>query len=639
MADGLLNVVIIAKRNTSLRFLHTLESIKSQVYTPVHIIVVDANEQNSMYSLGLQEDLSSYPEVEYLNLGQTLSTGEMRNYLLDYLEGEYIAFLNDNDTWDMIMALTQIEHMKSEPLAAGACANGVLTDERKSGNPVEPLTEDTVHNPAKWVLYNPVKMSAQIIYRTKAVKEAGGFDTQFSWLCDADMVLRLSRNNKILLSPIFLCECLLTSAQSNYELELYYDFRNLRIKHMDYFLVDKRLTQEFYAMMRRLARKNYMWLDLFLYAVMYFIKGPFRTMGFLLRKLGNMVYYTIRWIVRGLSLMKERLRIRMHTARISGGGKVRLKAAKQRKLSKKRGELELSFVSAKQYNEKNSLAYVFNHRLKKVVIPEHVTVIKKGMFYGCDQLVLVEIPDTVQEIEAHAFQNCMNLRHVIFQDKGRLNRIGEYAFAGCGLLKEMNLPSSVTQVGAYAFAGCYSLIRLMFGNRNLFPTSIQKIPRFTFAGCRSLESVEFEPNSMLETIEEGAFLGCHNLQRIIVTGRLKRLGEYAFAYCNCLESIALLQVDSVRVIGKSAFMYCEALPYFQMPNELERIRSRTFYGCSKLKFIKIPKKVLSINQYAFRKCALLSEALMLSGDIMISPTAFDSHTELKIQESINTDKN
>lgn len=125
MSNALLNVVIIAKMNTSLRFLRTLESVMAQVYTPIRVVVVDANEQDSMHSLGLQEDVSIYPEVDYLKINQAFSMAEIRNYLLSKLDGEYIAFLNDNDSWDQAMALSQIKSLRrmtqrSHPVLMGA---------------------------------------------------------------------------------------------------------------------------------------------------------------------------------------------------------------------------------------------------------------------------------------------------------------------------------------------------------------------------------------------------------------------------------------------------------------------------------------------------------------------------------------
>lgn len=636
MSDGLLNVVIIAKKNTSLRFLHTIKSIKGQLYSPIGITVVDLNEQNSMYSLGLQEDISLNSGIDYINLEPSLSIAEIKNYLIDHLEGEYISFLNGNDTWDINMALSQINNLKNDSSLAAVCTNGILIDERKSGNPVAPLRDDTIYNPSEWILYNPAMMSSQVIYRTNIVKAVGGFDKQFTILSDADMILDLSKKNKVIVSSASLCECRLTSAHNDYELKLYNEYKNLKIKHMDYLIVNKKLSQEFYAMMIKLAKTNYIWLDLLIYVAMYFIKGPFQTIGFLLRMLSYIIYYMFRWTLRMLSLIKSSILIKINISRIFWGRMIKPYNIGKRTGLKKEG-LSLVFMSAKEYKEKNSLTYAFNHRIKKLVIPDHVTTIKKGMFYNCSQLVSVEIPNTVQEIGAHGFQNCSSLRNIIFHDRGRLNKIGDYAFAGCESLKEINLPSSVTQIGRYAFAGCNSLTKVMFNNGDLFPSSIEKISKYTFAGCRSLMSVGFEANSILEVIEDGAFLGCLNLQKIILTGRVKSLGAYALAYCKSIESIALLQVDSLETIGKGAFMYCEALPYFQLSNSLERIHSYTFYGCSKLKFIKIPKQVLSINSQAFKKCSLLSDVLMLSGDIMISGTAFDNHTRIEIQDITDTD--
>ncbi len=635
MVDGLLNVAIIAKENTSLRFLRTLESIRNQDYSSIRLLVVDANEQNNIYSLGLQEDLSLYQEVEYLNFDESFSIGKIRNLLLDYLDGEYITFLNDNDIWDVNTALFHINNLKSNPSAGASCANGILIDERKPGNPVEPLKEEMIWDTKMWVLDNPVRMSAQVVYKRETLMIAGGFDEQFISLIDADMVLRLSKNNKVIVSPVSLCECRLTSRDHDYEYKLYSDFRKFKLKHINYFITNRRLTQKYYGHMIKLSIVNCMWLTMLMYALIYFIKGPIRTIKQIIEKVFSLLYYGFRYVRRELSINKERLRISKNILLLIRGKGYKKKAIKSLASFNKEDWLKLSFSSAKHYNEQKTLKYIFNKKLKSLIIPNHVTVIKKGMFYACKNLVSIEIPNTVVEIQNHAFQNCINLRNVKFQPGSRLNRIGDYAFAGCTMLEELNLPSSVTQFGAYGFSECFSLNRLTFTNSSLFPTSIETLPRYVFAACKSLSSVEFEANSILSKIEKGAFLGCSNLLKILFTGRVKYFGAYALASCKAIETIAFLQIDSLEVIGKSAFKYCESLPYFQIPSGLDRIRARTFYACSKLKFIKIPKKVLSINHQAFKKCSSLTEVVILNGDIIISATAFDNHTKIEIQENVN----
>ena len=67
-----------------------------------------------------------------------------------------------------------------------------------------------------------------------------------------------------------------------------------------------------------------------------------------------------------------------------------------------------------------------------VTIPNSVTYIGDGAFYGCTGLTSITIPDSVIGI-------------------------GNVAFHGCSGLTRVTIPNSVTHVGAYAFEGCTRL--------------------------------------------------------------------------------------------------------------------------------------------------------------------------------------
>jgi len=634
MSEPLLNVVIIAKKNTSLRFKNTLESIINQEYKPVNVIVVDTNEQDSDYSLGLQEDLSAYKNIEYLKVDSSVSTAKIRNIMLKRLEGDYIAFLTGNDTWDIRTAQAVIKEFEENPDINAVCINGKLTDERQADISEEPLIESLVYDRTKWVFYNPAKISSQVIYRTAGILEAGGFDEGFDLLCDADMLLRLSKNNTVLIKADFMCECRIGDSYADYDLKLFYELKIIRIKYIDLYVHDRILTQKFYEKMTELAGKNYLWLDFALFNALCFVNAPYKTFCKTLSKIGRFLRFVVLWIRREISIVKERISIRyriinhktlnkkIHTSDISGmiGDKN-----------------DISFISARDYNERSSFDYAFNKKIRKVIIPEHVKTIKKGMFYGCENLVSVEIPASVTRIEDHAFHNCINLRYVKFGDNSRLSKIGNYAFAGCSSLEEINI-APVTEIGSFAFARCCSLKTLSFAKSRYFSSGIEKLSRYVFAGCTNLSSVEFENNSLLEVIEDKAFFGCSSLKKILITGRVKKIGNYAFAYCSELESVAILNIDTIETIGKGAFMHCKKLPYFQFPSGIKRIRHRTFYGCLRLKSVKIPKKILSINYQAFGKCPMLKSAVILSGDVMISAKAFEKHTKIQIKDSLNTNQ-
>ena len=651
LENELLNVVIIARKNTSLSILQALNSILNQIYSPIKILVVDANEPNSIYSLGLQEDLAAYPGVEYLQMDQLLSMAEIRNYFLHHIDGEYIAFLRSNDAWDSTKALLQIEQLKSNVTAVASCSDGVLIDKRKQHIVVEPLLGNTVFNSDKWALENPAKMSAQVIYRTEAVRDTGGFDGRFENFCDGDMLLRLIKNHKVMIMPVSLCECSITPDEESYDLNNFKDGQKILYKYMDFFLINKKMTQVFYLRMIHLAKTNYLWLNYFGYIIMYCLKTPGSMFYLLFQTLGRLLKYLFKWLRRTCSLYISERSLARNISIIRKGklGKVKslrvLESKEEQKEKEEKEEKEeqkpIQFTSARRYNEKRTLDYVFDSKLTSIVIPEYVTVIKKSMFYGCNQLVSVEIPNTVLEIQAHAFQNCKNLRHVILKEGSRLGKIGSYAFAGCCSLENLSLPSGLVSIGQGAFAECSSLRQLLFTymqggtekSTKVYPSAIVKIYKYTFSGCSSLLAVEFGSDSMLEIVETGAFMGCIKLQKILLTGKVVTVDSYAFAYCKRLETAAFPHIDTLKYMGTGVFLGCEALSYFQLPNQIERIYERTFFGCSSLKLVKIPKKVLSINHQAFAKCSALERAIILTGDIAISPTAFDKHTEVQIQEN------
>ena len=72
-----------------------------------------------------------------------------------------------------------------------------------------------------------------------------------------------------------------------------------------------------------------------------------------------------------------------------------------------------------------------------------------------EALVIVEIPDSVTEIEAVAFADCERIAKVIIPS--HVTSIGDGAFCGCSSLVAVNIPDSVMLIGGLAFAGCSSL--------------------------------------------------------------------------------------------------------------------------------------------------------------------------------------
>ena len=97
------------------------------------------------------------------------------------------------------------------------------------------------------------------------------------------------------------------------------------------------------------------------------------------------------------------------------------------------GWLSISFKN----NFSNPLCYnanlYFNNELvTEIVIPDSITVIYDGAFYGCASLISVAIGNSVTGIGSYAFADCRSLTSVVIGDS--VIGIGNNAFRNCPLL-------------------------------------------------------------------------------------------------------------------------------------------------------------------------------------------------------------
>jgi hypothetical protein len=58
-----------------------------------------------------------------------------------------------------------------------------------------------------------------------------------------------------------------------------------------------------------------------------------------------------------------------------------------------------------------------NKDIKKIIIPDFMTIIGNYMFWNCDRLTNVTIGNNVTNVGRYAFYGCKNLKHVFFKGK------------------------------------------------------------------------------------------------------------------------------------------------------------------------------------------------------------------------------
>lgn len=149
--------------------------------------------------------------------------------------------------------------------------------------------------------------------------------------------------------------------------------------------------------------------------------------------------------------------------------------------------------------------------LTSITIPASIKQIPKGAFYGCDNLVSITVADGNPFYDSR--DNCNAVMETATNTliagckttvvPATTARIGEAAFYGCKNLVSINLPNGLTSIGRWAFLDCAGLATVTL------PTSMTAIETGVFENCTNLALIEI-PSSIV-SIGENAFHNCNNL--------------------------------------------------------------------------------------------------------------------------------
>ena len=114
-------------------------------------------------------------------------------------------------------------------------------------------------------------------------------------------------------------------------------------------------------------------------------------------------------------------------------------------------------------------------------IPECITEIPLGTFYGCTRLTDITIPAGVTKIGEQAFFDCINLSAAVLPEG--LKKIERLAFAGCERFSNVIIPKGVINISHRAYIGCTNLRSVTL------PIGVKIIGEDVFKKCDSLETI------------------------------------------------------------------------------------------------------------------------------------------------------
>ena len=186
------------------------------------------------------------------------------------------------------------------------------------------------------------------------------------------------------------------------------------------------------------------------------------------------------------------------------------------------------------------------NRLQEVLFPENVSIPSAAsLFRDCTSLQTITIPKTLTEISNFMFYNCSSLINVNFPSDNQIETIGRTAFQNCVLLSEVILPEKLRSIGTRAFDGCASLTDITIYDKvtTIADNAFNNIPKeqLTIHGIAGSYAFDYANTNgyTFAAIQEGADLVTTYLQAKI--DEAKGLDPELYtkeSYANLLTAIA-----------------------------------------------------------------------------------------------------
>lgn len=167
---------------------------------------------------------------------------------------------------------------------------------------------------------------------------------------------------------------------------------------------------------------------------------------------------------------------------------------------------------------KDGILVKYNGAGGDVVIPEGVTKIGEEAFYNCPAVESITLPKSIKEIGDWAFGYCTSLKSINLDG---VIKIGKGVFYECENLIEVAIPEGVTKIEWHTFCRCKSLTTVTL------PQSLTAIEEYAFYKCSSITDLVLPTG--LNKIGESAFRFAFAPieQSIIVPMSVEEMGGWA----------------------------------------------------------------------------------------------------------------
>lgn len=219
------------------------------------------------------------------------------------------------------------------------------------------------------------------------------------------------------------------------------------------------------------------------------------------------------------------------------------------------------------------------------------------------------IPQENTSIPGGAFSYCTGITGVNIHEN--VSTIGECAFYATDITGPISF-ENVSEIKRYAFANCVKLDYITIGENCICETSV-------FAKCTSLKEIRFKYTGIVDA--PYLFVNSSTSKKLYYYGSLAQYlnnflsSEYDI-YCRCKDGIYVDCSDenpngtlvSGDIVIPDSVTYLKSFAFaFQAINSIttnlvETLQSDSFYAIRNMNYVRISRKVVSIQDNAFNSC-------------------------------------
>ncbi len=241
-----------------------------------------------------------------------------------------------------------------------------------------------------------------------------------------------------------------------------------------------------------------------------------------------------------------------------------------------------------------------NAKIKYAIFDEHLKVMPEEAFSNATDLRFV-IARGLTEIKERAFihTNIATTNHL---GVNTVEKIGDRAFYNCRNIDSIHF-KQLKSIGKEAFYGCYGVKNISFGFNEQILSQYNTMnslfgPKKDFTSSIKRIHTSFTN----KVIPDNFFSDLENVESIIITGEVEKIGKYAFKNCHNLKQLELNFIG--EVIDDNLFSSFPKL--IKLPNftNIKKVGNNAFANMDLSELTLSFENLVEVGDYAFRDTTL-----------------------------------